>query len=649
MTNIFTPENVAAATALFRNSATYSNFQPASAIAELVQYNASLESKKVDAFSLDRTMNKRLFQPSSSEKFTTPTNRPNMDVEHNLPPTPGVDPAVANGGLAGHPEVVISKNAEHKSSRLKIVHHKGDLQNGLKMYPPSFHDSHLLATQGEQRRTSLIVRLGKQLYPDPIAPFLKNLMGNGKCSSQWAGRMTAPVNTRHVHFEHFRHILYNPTTSQTSTNAPYPTQITGDATHPGFILTPNNLGVFDLVPGTTGGISANNTSFRELTTNCDYWAPFNRPDYEDMSWNLCKLRLIPDFTNDPSAPTSQFSVQQQLFDAAAHRAQSLIYQGNQYVPQVSQNEAGGGAGISVPGQARYTFNTVFNKGKIEYQFMNKGSGGAKVELIVYRHKKNSAWTPDISGWYPSGGVTPTPSFKMLQTTIGGGYLKKIGDTVATDSLGGRIPVVGDISINPNYPLFPTLKQTLQSNLAFVESDRQTFAMASGDRRNVTIMLPGIVYDPTTTVVRQGFTTNLPTELIPAMDQYTYTICIACSGGLATNEYLQDATTTDPVQAKVLLGDQYAAANIQYLCTYTEYIGAMQYQTPSTKNIYCRGSLLQPDPTVSGWSQNTVTMLSQNQAVRIPPSRTTVKNAATLALEKVEYQEGGTTMDNDSSL
>lgn len=572
--------------------------------------------------SLERTMNvvDRLHRHDQNsqerESFAHAKNIP--------PPFPNLDalpisPAVA-GGSTSTPEVQIVHDTPSSRTTVQVRRPKQQIGNGLKMFAPKFHDSHLLTTAGEQRRTSLVVKLGKQVYPDVITPFLKNLCGNGKVSSQFAGRMISGTNSRHVHFEHFRHNMSEP--NSPGTNTPYPEELTGGGSYSNenMILTPNNTVVFNLVKDASpvSGIPVNATSFRELGTQMDYWAPFNKPDYEDMSWNLCRLRLGI-ISSGSLLPEVQFDDQIALFEAAAHRRHSAIFLNNNYISPIQANEPAGTG--TQTGQATYKFNAVFNKGKIEYQFMNKGSGAAKVEVIIYRKKKINTWTTDVTAWYPTSASVPPPSptFKMLENSIGGGYVDKMSALMATDVLDGRVPKQSDISINPNYPLFPKLKETHQGDLAFVEVARQTFGLSSGDRRNLVIDLPGIVYNPVDSQQAPGFTPNQPGLDTPILDPYTYTVCLACSGALTTNQYTGRSNTTQPLPPVVLLGDQYAGCNVQYLATYTEHIGAMQYQKAGVKNIYTRGYLLEPAATVTNWTQENVNMLSSNAAIRVPPT------------------------------
>lgn len=154
----------------------------------------------------------------------------------------------------------------------------------------SYYDSHLLLGTGEKRLTRLNVKLGKQLYPDCITPFLKNLVGRGVIRMQFAGRCISALNSRHNHLQVFRHRLSDNTgynTGQTTTPAPFPT------TFKNHILYPASTA--DFTPGgSTAGANhyaAGETPFRDIATNETYWAPYNLADLEDCSWNLNQLKF----------------------------------------------------------------------------------------------------------------------------------------------------------------------------------------------------------------------------------------------------------------------------------------------------------------------------------------------------------------------
>ena len=479
-------------------------------------------------------------------------------------------------------------------------------------------DSAMVVANGAQLK-SVRMKLGHAIYPDLITPFLEHIQGKGTVSIQWAGRMLAPEGIRHVHNEVFRHSMSARTDA---TTGPFP----NDMTVAGMFLKPQPD--LDLTPIAGSGLVAyaNPTPkgiFRDFTPGKDYWVSLTRPDLEDMSWNLNNLKLgaiasnvIANTTYVPPSTLAGFQVGDPpgapLKQIDSHARQSYIYTNNINVSGAyPQNQ-----GVSIPNSYRY--NAVFNKGLVNYSFMNKGLGPAKVDVIVYRVKKNkqlpARWQEYASAQGTDPLAPPVPNeylYQNLQNGIGRGFVARTVGVIGTENYLGRIPSFADVSTNPNFPLFPKIKQTRQSAMDLSEVQRITFAMPAGSRRNTEIVLPGIVYDPTS--IPSKTDAPIPSQATPILDEYSYIITLGVSGCLAANLLVENQNNLQ----STVLGDRHTSANVQYYATYTEDIAACQYKSPSRKRVCVNGFLDTPGPTTSGQNYNSevVVALSQQSTVR----------------------------------
>ncbi len=457
-----------------------------------------------------------------------------------------------------------------------------------------YFDSNLLVSTGENRLTSLNVKLGKQIYPDVISPFLQALNGHGKVQMQFGGRCISTLGNRHTSMQMFRHNLSSNTTASTA----YPTAMLP------FILTPGNPTPFYPGGGTTGGnFPIGDTSMRDCLNNKCYWAPYNLSDLEDCSWNLNKLKLGQErWAQAADVPVEKFQVP--IFQANSHARKSAIFTNNDLVPSAPS------IGSTAGGAAPYRYNAVLNKGSVHYDFMNKGTGGAKVEIIIYRVKKSNTLNATSSGQLSTNNDFCN---NALQSPIGLGYIATQTSAAGTDALNGRVPLETDVYQKAAYPLLPKLKKTKQMDQPFVEVVRQTFAMPSGSRREVTFDLPGEVYDPNN---QMGSSSAVSAGTPPILNHHMYAVYLSVSGVVCTDQVTPVATSAD---AAFNVGDVFSAANVQFYGTYTEFIGACQYNNRKTPNLYSCGALIAPsdsNPATFG-ADVPITMVDQNSAVRLP--------------------------------
>lgn len=456
----------------------------------------------------------------------------------------------------------------------------------------SYYDSHLLQGAGEKRLTRLNVKLGKQLYPDLVTPFLKNLCGKGVIRMQFAGRCVSDVGKRHNHIQMFRHRLaqgsgYN---QGTLSENGYPTAMKNNILQPA-----SSTNFYPCGPATGAAnptythFSTGDTSFRDIVNNQTYWAPYNLADLEDSSWNLNALKMYPPNFLSGGNPTKIVN-NVPNFQPKNHYRMSFLAYNNSHV-----------ATSSIPGT--YKYKAVLNKGSICYDFLNKGTGGAKVEVVIYRVKKQQTlhWTPADQDYVN----------KSLYGPIGAGYMDTCMAAAGTDDLGGRTPLVADIFDNAAYPFLPKLKATKQGTQPFVEVTRQTFAMPAGARREVNIELPGLNYDPMNQQ-RAGLASSggaLGQQSV--FDEYTYGAMISCCGVVCTNE-MKDSNINEYFN----VGDIISRCDIQFYGTYTEHIGACQYSTNDKPIQYSAGTMIE-NATVTNLTPQPTTILSAEKAIRTP--------------------------------
>ena len=302
------------------------------------------------------------------------------------------------------------------------------------------------------------------------------------------------------------------------------------------------------------GGSTINSSFHSHDDESVWWTPLNRPDFEDMSWNLNRFKLtattknasfydgpgaagqiagqgeqdevlnLPDstlkyidFTPGGALPTQAGVIGSQLaaylscipptlcadvapFRSAYHRRQSSLRLNNQRsagswvfnsdVPVVDFD----------PDVPKYNKFKYVRGDTYKYNMVfNSGSllynfmnkdPNAAEVSVVVLKVKKSA---GFDG--KSGSMATNELFLRNAVPIGEGYYNSVIERYGTDNLGGRMPVTDDVWKLPNYPYLPNVKKTKQMNLPFTEVMRNTFVLPAGARRTVKIDLPGQVYDP----------------------------------------------------------------------------------------------------------------------------------------------------------
>jgi hypothetical protein len=577
-------------------------------------------------------------------------------------------------------------------------------------------DANLIEQAGSQRLVTLNMKVGPKKYEDPIPNFLSNLSGRGAVTCEWGGQLTSDneVNKRGFFMTMFRHRLVGaceqgekPT--QTSTDYPpangntqsvpykpnananpyVPTTTDPDVVPSTALFTAPELDMSDFILypnappqnlGGQSGLGSYKSMYHKHGTGRTFWTPLNRADYEDMSWNLNKLKLgvnnidnntakpktIEDPSNPgeylwdipgPNAPISNqttdigasfeklWSPQAALFKDDKHRKQSMIQINN------VQNEYGYYQGYQ---NAPYKYNMCFNGGTIDYNFMNKEASPCKVTVILYRVKKThklpaliaegSSSTNKLATW-----ADPLWNRDVLTKPIGDGYVQQNFTELGTDNLNGREPEISDIWQKPQFPFLPELKRTIQSNLPYKEVMRNEFAMPAGAHRHVVINLPGDIYDPANIALTQtskgwNYTTDgdaddpvneLQANQVPynidsqaTMDSHSYMVVIACAGMVGTRFLSKDAdynSTAGQFQNAYneAIGSNFGPYNLQYTCKYTEDIQGCLYKSGKKKKVQVNGKAVELSFSSGQGVRPTVetqqAIIPINHGVRVPNS------------------------------
>ncbi|HHZ82362.1 MAG TPA: hypothetical protein EYN64_06560 [Flavobacteriales bacterium] len=397
-----------------------------------------------------------------------------------------------------------------------------------------------------------------------------------------------------------------------------------------YVLLPKNPIAQD-IDGTTATV----TSAAYVHGNLkEYWAPLNRPDYEDMSWNLNKLKLLPDNllgTVDEDVGASigtLYAAQHSLMRLNSHRRVSNILLNNALPGGVTTQTTPFPKGASAP----YMYNMVFNYGAVDYVFSNKGMFSAEIELVLYRIKKNKS--PKVSSDNDERHACPGMAYASLYTPIIEGYVKQVADKFGTDDLGGRDEIGADVLNDPKFPYLPKLSKTKQGDLPYAEVMRKKFVLAPGGRRPVNIVLPGDVYDPCNisssaqTSDTDGVTGLKRYFSYAILDDHAYAVAISVNGTIQSRNLHKDAQQNvvpqpipgmqPPVDVPFL--DLHGEADVQYYCSYSEHVGACQYKTPTTKTIYCRGAAAPVEVTGDDdLKEEAVLIIPAEQVMRTPTS------------------------------
>jgi hypothetical protein len=344
---------------------------------------------------------------------------------------------------------------------------------------------------GNKTSPPISMKLGKQLFSTTsIDNFLSLFNQTGTISSSFGGRLLVPQDQRSRIYHCFRHNLHSPPVGSNLNSG-----ITENAAYPS---TANILTVQGDM--TILGKTLSNAPMQSCTDGSVYFAPYNKPDLEDVSFNLNKFKLGPVSTQgDPpdnddenkgdavvsmvSTPWPYNGTDYQTFspnkiallndvsimEMDKHRSDSAIYQNNSRAAQYTS----GTSYTSAP----YKYDAVLKQGIVDYLFMNKGIGPLAVEVVVYRVKANGAQG------IPSKFAEFDLNAQLEQVISKGNYQKYLGG-FGTDDLGPASGITGKRTTaswytDPDLPFLPSCRQIDQSELAYKEVQRIKVCLQPG--------------------------------------------------------------------------------------------------------------------------------------------------------------------------
>lgn len=476
---------------------------------------------------------------------------------------------------------------------------------------------------GNNWQTPITVRLGKRssAVEESIKHFLKLVSGSGKVTTCFGGRLISEADKRAYCFNAFRHNLHG--SSALNTSATYPTNAK--------ILNPaGTLSlVFDGFPSDfANNKTLTNAPISNVVDGGFYWSPLNLADYEDMSWNLNRLKIA----RKTSLTTPGFADDAAIHGQDLHRVNSEIMQNNIEAAAAGTPSFSKGSRSYI--DAPFKYNMVFKQGTVDYTLMNKGEGPCKVEVIVYRIKK--AGNATLKAAFDSFDINDS-----LIAPVKQGYIDKIAERAGTDYLNGRPPVSTDCVSNPAHPFMPITRYTDQSRVPFVEVQRIPIIIPAGSRRPVKIIFGGDKYDPSSVVGRVTTHNNAYTPSRSIIDHHGYVVALSVHGVQSTRQFkagdVKFATsvyTSDTLN----VGDMYAPADLQWYMRYTEEIEAASYKDPGSSKIFVNGCLPEMNDSIIAYNDTyvpdgqggtrpknaaellyttPVTIIPQDRAVRVP--------------------------------
>ena len=449
------------------------------------------------------------------------------------------DSLLGQTGSESSMEVCTEELGKRKRCHIRATKQHNNLNQSGRNHETRVYDQQLLGNAGAQRLVALNMKLGNRLGRlDHFGPFLANLNQSGRVKTSWNGSFVSlpyvatgddarsGLDQRSVVMQLFRHRMSDDdgAMSGNTTQAPYPGSVYDPAvpTVPSgkpHCLFPNNTSQpvnkaympdLTLPLPETGGVAADtvNNAFSKHTSGQVSFCAINRPDLEDMSWNLNKLKL-----QAPTTGATNKNIAQSFMDAVPfyvknqHRRQSILQQNNFQATKAATLASGFDTeGVKV---SPYIYKPVLKYGTISYELMNKNDTGCQIEFIVYKFKKTANLSSSASDYedpVSNLGVSASYPLNKIFAAVGQGYINTVGDDLSTENLQGRKPLEKDIFSNPAFPLLPTLSKTVKSAQPCIEVMRNKFAMPSGSRRTMSINLPGEVYNPCSirrTSVKEG--------------------------------------------------------------------------------------------------------------------------------------------------
>jgi len=426
-------------------------------------------------------------------------------------------------------------------------------------------------------KSSKIV-LGKRAIADPLPGFFAQMMGTSLVMIQYGKELAFGVNERNVHFELFRTSLGNVGTVRGN----IPTRFILNT--PNLVETDlNSFAKYDSGSELTMAKSPCALPFLKVGSGNFSVAAINRPQLEDESWNLNKIKFS---IQNHSASAEQTTKQVIMDKLIVSKQNKWSTQSFMHVHNSLQEATTGGILVPFHGDAttRLRYDTVINHGKVTYKLMNKGLQAQNVEFIVYKFKKSHCpyKISDVGA-----NVGNSYVYDKIVDPIAQAFIDTRAQYYASNLVAGKRPERKDVTTNPRYKLLPQLSKMKASDMDWSEEARYKCCIPSGARKLAQFVLPGKVYDPVNT-------NNTDEQMF--VDEFTYAIGIAASGVLTTADIhgIEGTAGTSHLTAQNLIGDCYADGVLQYVCEYEETVSACIPKAKAENRVLSLGEVNQID-------------------------------------------------------
>jgi len=226
------------------------------------------------------------------------------------------------------------------------------------------------------------------------------------------------------------------------------------------------------------------------------FAPWSLTDLENISYNLQDAKhflvspniSIPQVSEGAQASNIErgaWSYNPIMMARNKFACRSLIYQQNQIVNSNQDFETGNQVNDNA-----VKCKPVLQGGTVSYSFMNTGTSPAAITCVVYKVKPTYKSPTDHDGGWKSNYLSAA-----LLEDIRISYLNK-GNGIRLKNMMGRKPVGEDATLDANFQFLPKHRSAVPASNPFTEQHRYTCVVAAGQEKNVTISLPGRMYNPT---------------------------------------------------------------------------------------------------------------------------------------------------------
>lgn len=293
----------------------------------------------------------------------------------------------------------------------------------------------------------------------------------------------------------------------------------------------------------------------------------------------------------------------------------------------------------------FEWHSQFGSGKLNYQFCNDGTNPVCIDICVIGIKKNSP-IPVETLQNICDYNYKIHKFANLSGTNLNGYQTSTSTASVDFSIGDE-----EWHKNAKMPFFPdecfknpqsylaanppegtsgaaqdTYQQLLQGkNNPFKVVKRDQFIVSSGSSRAWNTTLPSIKYRPQVydDVEYPISTANVPTNIAPTADEYTFVLAIGASGlprpveevyPSVKNLALSGAVNNQMVDAKAIIDRQPTTVNVSVCGTYTETVQPCFPKDTSSVN-FINGRLTEPYFTEAPGKMSSI-----ENANKVNPSR-----------------------------